>query len=319
MQLKNNDLLDIYETMLLIRVTELKMIELFKKGEIEGHMLPCLGQEAIPAALSKVYSDNDYLVTGHRGGGHYMARGCSYNALWAELYGRVDGVTKGRGGQIHLMDMTKKAMTGNAVVGQQWGIATGAGFVARKRGVMVVAVGGEGSTNRGVFHESMNMAAVQKLPILYVIENNNRQMWNENMETTAGDRIAARAFAYGMEGASVDGNDVLAVHAKAEEFAAKIRAGSGPCLLECNTAKWTDSVSNLRNLPEVVDAMKKPDFDPILRFETKLLQGSFMTESVNQQIKDAVQQKLQSALRFALASPVPDRYDGIDEVYSQPV
>ncbi len=301
MQLKNSDMLDIYETMLLIRVTELKMIELFKKGEIEGHMLPCLGQEAIPTALSKVYSDNDCLVTGHRGGGHYMARGCSYDALWAELYGRVDGVTKGRGGQIHLMDMTKKAMTGNAVVGQQWGIATGAGFVARKRGVMVVAVGGEGSTNRGVFHESLNMATVQKLPILYVIENNNRQMWNDNTETTAGERIAARAFAYGIEGASVDGNDVLAVHAKADEFAAKIRAGSGPCLLECNTAKWTDSVSNLRNLPEVVDAMNKPDFDPILRFETKPLQGGSGVRS------GGTRQHRQAERQTAAAQRTPSR------------
>jgi len=236
MQLMNGDLFDIYETMLLIRATELKMVELFKKGEIEGHMLPCLGQEAIPATLAKVYTEQDYLVTGHRGGGHYVARGCNYNALWAELYGRVDGVTKGRGGQIHLMDMSKKAMTGNAVVGQQWGIATGAGFVARKRGVMVVAVGGEGSTNRGVFHESLNMAVVQKLPILYVIEYNDRQMWNVCAETTAGERIATRALAYGMEGASVDGNDVFAIHEKASEFAGKIRSGSGPCLLECITA-----------------------------------------------------------------------------------
>ena len=319
MQPTSGEMLGIYETMLLIRTTELKMVELFKKGEIEGHMLPCLGQEAIPASLASVYTDMDYLVTGHRGGGHYVARGCDYNALWAELYGRVDGVTKGRGGQIHLMDMTKKAMTGNAVVGQQWGIATGAGFVARKRGVMVFAVGGEGSTNRGVFHESLNMAAVQKLPILYVIENNNRQMWNDCTETTAGEHIATRALAYGMAGASVDGNDVLAIQDKAAEFARKIREGSGPCLLECITAKWTDSVSNLRNLPENVEAMKKPDFDPVLRFETKLRQDGVLTESMNRQIKDHVQQKLQGALSFALASPVPDRYDGIDQVYSQPV
>ncbi len=319
MQPTSGEMLGIYETMLLIRTTELKMVELFKKGEIEGHMLPCLGQEAIPASLAKVYADTDYLVTGHRGGGHYVARGCDYNALWAELYGRVDGVTKGRGGQIHLMDMTKKAMTGNAVVGQQWGIATGAGFVARKRGVMVVAVGGEGSTNRGVFHESLNMAAVQKLPILYVIEYNDRQMWNVCSETTAGERIATRALAYGMEGASVDGNDVLAIHAKAAEFVRKIREGSGPCLLECITAKWTDSVSNLRNLPENVEAMKKPDFDPVLRFETRLRIDGVLTDSLDLQIKENVRQKLQGALSFALASPVPDRYDGIDEVYSQPV
>jgi acetoin:2,6-dichlorophenolindophenol oxidoreductase subunit alpha len=313
------DMLDIYHKMLLIRASELKMCELFKKGDIAGHMLPCLGQEAIPAALSKVYAPDDYLITAHRGGGHYMAKGCDFNALWAELFGRSTGVTKGRGGQIHLMDMSYFAMTGNAIVGQHWGIAVGAGFVARKRGKMVVAVGGEGSTNRGIFHESLNMAAVQKLPILYIVEFNNKQMWNTSTETTAGMRIADRALTYCIPSTTVDGNDPVAVYTKAVEFSDHIRNLRGPCLLECITAKWTDSVSNVREVPEVVEQIKRPEIDPIPRFEVKLRSDGILDDVQDRKIKDQVQERLQFALAFAQNSPKPDPSDGITEVYSQPV
>jgi len=231
------DRLEILETMYLIRATDLKMLELHKKGDIEGHMLPCLGQEAIPAAMAKVYEEDDPLVTAHRGGGHYIAKGCDYKAYWAELYGRASGATKGRGGHIHMMDMSKHAMTGNAIVGQHWGIATGAGYVARKDGRVVVAVGGEGSTNRGTFHESLNMAAVQKLPIFYVIEFNNNQMFSSSDETTACERISERAAPYNMPGITVDGNDPDAVYAQGAIYYAHVKGGNGPCLMECITQK----------------------------------------------------------------------------------
>lgn len=313
------DRLDIYQRMLQIRTSELKMCELFKKGEIVGHMLPCLGQEAIPSTLAKVYEKDDFLVTAHRGGGHYMAKGCDFNAMWAELYGRTTGTTKGRGGQIHLMDMSHYAMTGNAIVGQHWGIATGAGFVARKRGKMVVAVGGEGSTNRGIFHESLNMATVQKLPILYVVEFNNNQMGNTCEETTAGERIANRALGYGIPGATVDGNDVDAIYDQATKFVDHIKAGKGPCLLECLTGKWTDSVSNIRQVPEVLEKIKSPDNDPITRFEVKLRAEGILSDAIEKACKDRAQEMLQAALIFAQNSPLPDPSDGVDDVYSQPV
>ncbi len=313
------DRLDIYQKMLQIRASELKMCELFKKGEIVGHMLPCLGQEAISSTLAKVYAPDDYLVTAHRGGGHYMAKGCDFNAMWAELYGRSTGTTKGRGGQIHLMDMSHFAMTGNAIVGQHWGIATGAGFVARKRGKIVVAVGGEGSTNRGIFHESLNMAAVQKLPILYVVEYNNNQMGNTSEETTAGTRIANRALAYDIPGATVDGNDPDAIYNKAIEFVDHIRSGKGPCLLECITGKWTDSVSNVRQVPEVLEKIKSPENDCIARFEVKLRAEGILSDALERVCKDRAQEMLQAALTFAQNSPLPNPSDGIDDVFSQPV
>jgi acetoin:2,6-dichlorophenolindophenol oxidoreductase subunit alpha len=319
MTLDMEDRLDIYQRMLQIRASELKMCELFKKGEIVGHMLPCLGQEAIPSTLAKVYAPDDFLVTAHRGGGHYMAKGCDFNAMWAELYGRTTGITKGRGGQIHLMDMSHYAMTGNAIVGQHWGIATGAGFVARTRGKMVVAVGGEGSTNRGIFHESLNMATVQKLPILYVVEFNNNQMGNTCEETTAGTRIANRALGYEIPGATVDGNDVDAIYYQASEFVDHIKAGKGPCLLECLTGKWTDSVSNIRQVPEILEKIKSPENDPITRFEVKLRAEGTLTDAIEKACKDRAQEMLQSALTFAQNSPLPNPSDGIDDVYSQPV
>ena len=319
MALTPQDRLDILETMHLIRLTDLKMLALHKKGEIEGHMLPCLGQEAIPATMAKVYAHDDPLVTAHRGGGHYIAKGCSYEAYWAELYGRSTGATKGRGGHIHLMDMSHQAITGNAIVGQHWGIATGAGYVARKDGRVVITVGGEGSTNRGTFHESLNMAAVQKLPIFYIIEFNNNQMFSSSNETTACERISERAAPYHIPGISIDGNDPDGIYKQAVEYYAYIKSGKGPCLMECITQKWTDSVSNVRQDPVVVENMKKPENDCIGRFETKLSNEGILTDEISDHIQERVQKKLQDALDFALASPIPDPHDGIDEVFSQPV
>jgi pyruvate dehydrogenase E1 component alpha subunit len=217
------------------------------------------------------------------------------------------------------MDMSHLAITGNAVVGQSWGYAAGAGFVARKRGKMVVAAGGEGSTNRGTFHESLNMAAVQKLPILYVVEFNDKQMWNNSEETTAGTRIVQRAGAYCIPGASVDGNDPDAIFEKAMEFAEYVRSGHGPCLLECVTGKWTDSVSNVRELPEVVERIKAPENDCIARFEVKLRKEGILSDALENQIKDTVQVMLREALTFAQNSPKPDPLAAIADVYSQPV
>jgi len=317
--LNKMDRLFILETMHLIRATDLMMIELNHRGEIEGHMLPCLGQEAIPATLAMVYSGDDPLITAHRGGGHYIARGCDYNAYWAELYARVTGVTRGRGGHLHLMDISRKTITGNAIVGQHWGIATGAGYIARRDKHVVIAVGGEGSTNRGTFHESLNMAAVQELPIFYVIEFNNNQMYSSSDETTAGESISERAAPYHMPGITIDGNDPDAIFAQASLYYEHVKNGKGPVLMECITQKWTDSVHNVRQDPAVVEEMKKPENDCIGRFEIKLRSEGILTDEILEKILERVQKKLNDALEFAVSSPKPDSTDGLDSVFSQPV
>ena len=319
MQLTSEQKLKVYETMLLIRETELKMFELYKKGEIEGHILPCLGQEAIPATLAQVYNSDDILITGHRGGGHYFARGCDYNGFWGEMYGKVTGSMRGRGGQIHLMDIEKKALTGNAIVAAQWGIAAGAGFAAKRDGAVCICVGGEASTNRGPFHESLNMASALNLPLLFVVEFNDRQMWNSWDEISSGERVSKRAVGYGMEGATVDGNDPDAIFEQAEAFMEKIRAGGKPCLLECITGKWTDSVNSARNQPEIIESYKQPDKDPILRYETKLKSLGILTDEIDTEIKERVSSKVAAGVEFGRDSEKPDMYDGVDQVYSQPV
>ncbi|MCL1895217.1 MAG: thiamine pyrophosphate-dependent dehydrogenase E1 component subunit alpha [Clostridiales bacterium] len=319
MELSDEKKLCIYETMLLIRESELKMVELYKKGEIEGHMIPCLGQEAIPATLAQVYTGDDILLTGHRGGGHYFARGCDYGAFWGEMFGRVTGAMRGRGGQLHLMDISKKALTGNAIVAAQWGLAAGAGFAAKHDGVVCVCVGGEGSTNRGPFHESLNMSSALNLPVLYVVEFNDRQMWNHWSEISAVDRVSKRAVSYGMEGATVDGNDPDAIFEKASLFMEKIRAGGKPCLLECVTGKWMDTVNSARNQPEIIESYKQPDKDAILRYEAKLKACGILDEAADARIKQRISEKVAAGVEFGRNSEQPDISDGIDGVYSQPV
>jgi pyruvate dehydrogenase E1 component alpha subunit len=215
--------------------------------------------------------------------------------------------------------MDKKALTGNAIVAAQWGIAAGAGFVAKRDGVVCVCTGGEGSTNRGPFHESLNMASALNLPILYVVEFNDSQMWNKWSEMAGDYRVAIRAVAYGMEGVTVDGNDPDAIFEQAYSFMEKIRMGGKPCLLECLTGKWTDSVNSARNQPEVLESYKQPDFDAILRYEIKLKALGILTDSLDAEIKARIQDKIAAGVEFGRNSEMPDIFDGVDQVYSQPV
>ena len=319
MKLTEHDLLEMYETMQLIRSSEETMYELHNKGQVNGHMLPCMGQEAIPVGIAKMMTPTDILITGHRGGGHYIARGCSFDRMWAEFFGRETGICRGRGGQLHLMDMTHRAMTGNAVVAAQWGIAAGAGFAAKASGDMVVVCGGEGGTNRGPFHESLNMCAAKKLPVLFVVEFNGKMMWSDAKDYMGCERVASRAAGYGVPGATVDGNDPVAVFEKASEFAEHIRAGKGPCLLECITAKFRDTVGNLRDTPEHIAYLKDPERDPLGRMETVLRNKGLLNDDQKAEVQARVQKKLDDAIEFAKNSPLPDINDGHDQVFSQPV
>lgn len=319
MKLTDKDLLEMYEQMLLIRTSEQTMYELHNKGEVYGHMLPCMGQEGTPTALARLMTDTDILITGHRGGGYYIARGCDFNRMWAEFFGKSTGICKGRGGQLHLMDMSRRAMTGNAIVAAQWGIAAGAGFAAKYSGDIVVVDGGEGGSNRGPFHESLNMCAVKKLPVLFVVQYNNKMMWSEGPSYMGCARVADRALGYGIPGATVDGNDVEAVYNKAAEFIEHIRAGKGPCLLECVTAKFRDTVGNLRDTPEHIEYLKDPSREPIGRLETKLREKGLLTDDLDVEIKARIQKKLDDAIEFARNSPEPDMFDGHDQVFSNPV
>ncbi len=317
MEMKKEDMLVIYEKMLLIRESELCMLDTYKKGEIVGHMIPAIGQEVPPATITTLLEEDDYLITGHRGGGWYIGRGCDFNAMWCELYSRANGSNAGRGGQLHLMDITKNAITGNAVVGQQWGMSPGIGLAAKYYGSKGVVVGGEASTNRGTFHEGLNMCAVFKLPMLFVVEYNGKMMWMEHEEFLSCKRVASRAAGYDIPGKTVDGNDPFEVYEAASEFFEHMKNGNGPCLLECVTSKWTDTVGNVRDTQENVDRIKEND--PIPRFEKKLREQGVLPQELEDQIKKRVADKLAAAVEFAINSPLPDKFDGINDIYSQKV
>jgi 2-oxoisovalerate dehydrogenase E1 component len=321
MPLDREDMLDIYEVMLTVRESESRTVSLFKKGELQhGHVLPCLGQEAIPAAFSKVLKDSDYVITGHRGAGHYIARGGDLNGLWAELYGKRTGVMKGRGGHMHLVDMRANTIAGNAIVGAQWVLGTGAGLAAKleENGAMVAVFGGEGSTNRGTFHEGLNFAAVKKLPIVFVCEFNAYQLFNHASEILPIENIADRAASYGIPGITVDGNDPLAVYEAAAELAARARAGEGPGLLECKTFKWTDSGSNLRLPKEEVEYWKTHK-DPVRLYQARLEELGVLDAAMDEEIRRRVNVRLDTAVAYARQSEDPSPEEGLDEIYSMPV
>ncbi len=319
MTLTNTDLLNIYETMLTIRASEARMVALFKEREFGGHVLPCLGQEAIPAAFSKVLAPTDYVVTGHRGGGHYIARGGDLDGLWAELYGRATGVMKGRAGQMHLVDMAANTIAGNAIVGAQWVLGTGAGLAAKLEGGDRIAAvfGGEGSTNRGTFHEGLNLAAVKKLPIVFVCEFNSFQLWSHVSETYPVANVAQRAVGYGIPGITVDGNDPLAVYEAAVELAVRARRGEGPSLLECKTFKWTDSGNHMRLPKDEAEAWQR-DRDPMALYERRLRELGVLNDAMAGQFRARVDARVEAAIAFARRSPGPSPEDGLDDVYAVP-
>lgn len=313
--------LNIYETMLTIRESEEQAVALFKQGELQhGHVLPCLGQEAIPATFAQVLTPTDRVVTGHRGSGHYIARGGDLRALWAELYGKRTGCLKGRGGHMHLVDMRVNTIAGNAIVGAQWVLGAGAGLAALLEGHGNVAAvfGGEGSTNRGTFHEGINFAAVKQLPVVFVCEFNGYQLWNRADEILSIEDVSDRAAAYGIPGVTVDGDDPLAVYEVASEAVARARAGKGPSLLECKTHKWTDSASNLR-LPKEEAEYWRTRCDPIPRFKAKLEQAGLLDAATDQIIRERVRQRMADAIAYARQSEPPAPAEGLDEVYSNPL
>lgn len=317
--LSNQAMLDVYETMLTIRHNESRILALFKEGQLLGHVLPCLGQEAIPAAFSKVLRPADYVVTGHRGAGHYLARKGDLNGLWAELYGKRTGVMKGRGGHMHLVDMKVNTIAGNAIVGAQWVLGVGAGLAAKRagEGAIVGCFGGEGSTNRGTFHEGLNLAAVKKLPVIFVCEFNSYQLWDHASKILPVENVSVRAAAYGIPGITVDGNDPLAIYQAAAELAARARAGDGPGLLECKTFKWTDSGNNLRLPREEVEEWRAHR-DPVKLFSARLEELGLLNRAVDQEINQRVCERLEAAIAYAHRSPDPEPEEGLDEVYSTP-
>ena len=235
-----DSLLDLLRVMLEIRHFEMKAGSLFAAGQLPGFIHLSIGQEAVAAGVSSVLRPDDYITTTHRGHGHCLAKGGGLLPMMAELYGSSEGYLKGRSGSMHIADPSIGILGANAIVGAGIPIAVGAAFSAAVRGEDRVSVAffGEGAVAQGVFHESMNLAAVWGLPMIFVCENNQyAELSHVSVHLSAAD-VADFAAPYRMPAEQVDGNDVLAVQSAAERAVERARPGGGPALIECRPCRW---------------------------------------------------------------------------------
>ncbi|MEA5003091.1 MAG: thiamine pyrophosphate-dependent dehydrogenase E1 component subunit alpha [Christensenella sp.] len=310
--------LRIYQTMNEIRAFEEKAYKLFEENKLRGSVHLCTGQEAVAAAVCSNLDDEDYIASTHRGHGHCIAKGAKLDLALAELMGKATGYCKGRGGSMHIADLTKGNLGANAIVGGGLPIASGAALAQKLQKLPHVSVAffGDGASNEGTFHEALNMAAVMKLPAIFVCENNGFGLSTPVAQSTSVENIADRAAGYGIPGVVVDGNDVIAVDEAFKTAKERAIRGEGPTLIEAKTYRWrghwTGDPEPYRSREEV-DAWKKKD--PIARFEKYMVEKKFATKEELEKIKADAYAQMDAAAEFALTSPDPDPAHVMDDVF----
>jgi len=297
--------LALYRTMLTIRMFEQRVAREFRTGEIPGFVHMYIGEEAVAAGVCAHLDDGDYVTSTHRGHGHCIAKGCDLGAMMAEIYGREDGLCKGRGGSMHIADFSRGMLGANAIVGGGIALATGAGLASSVRGSNQVAVAffGDGAANQGVLHESLNLAAIWKLPVVYVCENNGFAESTPAAYATSVPDVAGRAAAYGIPGVIADGADVLDVYEAAGAAVARARAGEGPTLLEVKTYRFMGHFEGDPDRYRDDDERRTTrEHDAITSLRARLEAAEDELASIEAEIEAAVSQ----AVDFARASPFPD-------------
>jgi 2-oxoisovalerate dehydrogenase E1 component len=310
----------IYRTMLRIRRFDEGVADLFQEGLVKGTAHSYVGQEAVAAGACAALEASDFVVSHHRGHGHCIAKGASLDRMMAELMGRVTGYCKGLGGSMHIAALDLNILGANGIVGAGIGIGSGAALSNKLRGRNAVGVAffGDGATNEGIFHECLNLASLWKLPVIFLCENNQYGLSTSIKESTSIDRISKRAAAYAMPGVTVDGNDVLAVHAAVQEAVARARRGEGPTLIEALTYRWGDH-SMRANLPRYRSDEEQAQWrklDAIARFEQVLEGEHGFTRATLDLIGGEVEAELRAAREFAIASPEPTLQDLEGAVYA---
>lgn len=308
-QVSSNTMLKLFETMLRIRLFEEKATELFKKGVIKGTAHSYAGQEAIAAGVCAHLTQNDYVGSYHRGHGHCIAKGARPDRMLAELMGKASGYCRGLGGSMHVADLELNILGANGIVGATMPLGVGAAWAAKYRGAGAVSVAffGDGAANQGVFHEALNLAAIWKLPMVFVCENNQYALNTAFHQTTSVPQIAMRAGAYGIPGRTIDGNDVLEVYNVVGAAIERARAGEGPSLIEAMTWRWGPHSmrANLRE-PRTPDEMAMwKARDPLIRMQEVLDAQRIAAETV-QSIKQRAANEIEAAVTFAGESPESD-------------
>jgi TPP-dependent pyruvate/acetoin dehydrogenase alpha subunit len=318
MELEQN--LHLYRQMAKIRAFEEQVNELYKSAKMPGLAHLYIGEEAVAVGVCEALRRDDYITSTHRGHGHCLAKGASVNRMFAELLGKEPGYCRGKGGSMHIADPETGNLGANAIVGGSAGIATGAALSARMRSTDQVAVCffGDGALGQGLVYEAMNMAALWKLPVIYVCENNLYGEYTPCGETVAGE-ILARARAFGIHAETIDGQDVQAVHAAARRLVDRARRGEGPAFLECKTYRYhghhVGDVNREYRTREEERAWITTR-DPLQILPARLEEEGLVDASVLERILADVKAEIDGGVQFALAASYPEPSEVDQDVYA---
>ncbi len=318
MELEQN--LHMYRQMAKIRAFEEQVNELYKSAKMPGLAHLYVGEEAVAVGVCEALRRDDFITSTHRGHGHCLAKGASVNRMFAELLGKEPGYCRGKGGSMHIADPETGNLGANAIVGGSAGIATGAALSAQMRGSEQVAVCffGDGALGQGLLYESMNMAALWKLPVIYVCENNMYGEYTPNTDTIAGT-ILDRAKAFGIHAESIDGQDVQVVNKTMRKLVERARRGEGPAFLECKTYRYYghhvgDVNREYRTREEEREWMTK--HDPLETLSTRLLAQKLVDGDVFERIRADVKTEIDAGVEWALAAPYPAAEQVDEDVYA---
>lgn len=315
-------LIELYTKMLTIRCFEERVVIEAQAGSFPGYIHSYIGEEAIAVGVCAHLTNADRIVSNHRGHGHCIAKGADMNRMMAEIYGKKTGYCKGKGGSMHIADFKIGMLGADGIVAAGLPIAAGAATAAQLEGKKNIAVVffGDGACQEGEFHESLNLASIWKLPLLFVCENNHYGVNTHQEYALGAKQITRMPEAYHIPNKVIDGNDVVAVFEAALGAVAEIRKGSGPYFLECKTYRWhrhflssTGGMVDLRP-PEELEAWKKKC--PVAAFEARLLEDGTLTKDRQRAIADKILARVEEAVRYAVDSPFPQPWDALEDVYS---
>jgi pyruvate dehydrogenase E1 component alpha subunit len=315
-------LVEIYQKMTLIQQNDERFRQVLRTGQAAFNYYSPRGQEAISAAVAVNLNPDDYVVTIYRGVHDHLAKGVPMKALWAEFVGKATGTCKGKGGPMHITHPDSGVMVTTGIVGSGMPIANGLAWSSQLKGDGRVTVTnfGDGAANIGAFHESLNLASLWKLPVIFLCQNNQYAEHTRFEVGTASKTVAARAAAYAMPGVTVDGTDPLAVWAAAREAVERARAGQGPTLVECVAFRFEghsfgDPDAYMREGEKAAAKLR----DPIPRYRTWLVEKGHATDSELKAIEQDIAARIEEAVKFAFESPDPDPSELYRDVYAQEV
>lgn len=323
MTINKEKLVDMYTKLVTIRRYEERIDELCRKGDAPGTLHPAIGQEAVAVGVCANLRPDDRLTSNHRSSrAHIIAKGGDIKRIAAEQFGRKTGYCSGRAGEVHLADFSIGDMGSNGIVGGGLPIATGSGLASKLQGTdqVTVCFFGDGAACQGAFQESLNLASIWKLPVIYVCENNLYAIQTPTSFSISAKNIADRASGYSMPGIVVDGQDIMAVYDATAQAVERARSGEGPSLLECKTYRFTDHQGGRRFTPndprpgEEVEKWKRRD--PITIFEAKLIKMGMLTKADITKIDSEVKAEIDEAISFAQQSPWPAPEEALENLYA---